>query len=434
MELRSENQTAVLNFNKLDQILDFLLKIGLTPWIDFGEKPRHIVGNVSRASIAEQGTMRTVFHTKSEFSQMLNAFLLHIVTRYGYNETSKWVFEFWNDYFRPNRKNDREISDYFETFDIAARIVKKWLPQAKIGGAGMAMQDTKPEFLREWSRHLCPDFISYIYSPYKLPEEAGGGEPYYDMSEDLFPVTLDHIRNMQKAAGLTENLYISEFCSDVSDRNYRNDSCFEAAWCMKNAALAIKKADIVGYWRGVDSFSTSYDSVSEIFGGSGLQTRNGISKPVFYTFSFLHQLDDYLIGSSSQGIVTKSLYDSYTITVHNCREPGYAYYLDTDVRRDVHRHIQTEESEKKYRFLLHHIKPGTYRCQILRLGPSRGGMLEEWGSLEFESDLSRNDIQYLKQMSAPRMEIRHIRTDRDTLQTELDLEANEIAMIKLTLV
>ncbi|MCM8709929.1 hypothetical protein M2651_02680 [Clostridium sp. SYSU_GA19001] len=80
-------------------------------------------------------------------------------------------------------------------------------------------------------------------------------------------------------------IYVTEWNSTVSSRNYQNDSCYQAAYCVKNAADVLEKVDLIGFWVGSDQFTSANDSVEPINGGSGLLTRDGIKKPAFFCVS-----------------------------------------------------------------------------------------------------------------------------------------------------
>ena len=434
MEIREEHRTDVLNFEKLDQILDFLVETGFTPWIDFGDKPKNIVRRVGRETVLNQGeTSPPIFRSREEFRTLLEKFILHIRARYGKKEISSWIYEFWDDYFRPDRQKGGETVGYYEAFDLAVSVVKRWVPEAKIGGAGDGTFHVQEEFFRGLSGHQKPDFFSCICFPYSDPLENSGGGMTYIAETDFFPEMLDKIRDMQRQCGYDMPVYISEFSSNVSNRDFMNDSCYQAAWCMKNAILCVDQAEMGGYWCASDASFTAFDTSAEIFGGSGLLTKSGIRKPVYFVFEFLKQLGGRLIGLSDGGIITMDEDGSFIIAVQNYQPLGYMKYFQYNERFEAREFIGRPDRGRtgNFHITLSHVPDGRYRCQYARMGPSRGGMLEEWSHLDYSAQFSMDELDYLRKMCVPRIEKKYIRAERGTLELDFPVDAQEIALVKV---
>ena len=101
------------NFVNSDNIFEFLLSIGMKPFIELGFMPEAIAS----------GT-KTCFHYKGnitlpsdyeEWYKLVKAFTHHCVDRFGLDEVKTWYFEVWNepnlDFFFDGTKED-----YFELY------------------------------------------------------------------------------------------------------------------------------------------------------------------------------------------------------------------------------------------------------------------------------------------------------------------------------
>lgn len=419
------------SFSGLDTVFDFFIDNRIKPWIAFGGRTDRTAGQPEKKYLhGHMADRQQSFPAGDEFAALLESFFEHIIRRYGKEEVSSWIYEFGEDFFPP--VNEKNTGDFFERFDTAAAIIRKKLPQAKIGGGGRLLQCSDASLFTAWKEHQRPDFISFCFFPVQPEESLKTGQLMYDPSSGLFSTLLERVQDQMNTAGLSGGICISEFASSVSDRNYRNDSCYEAAWLLQNAFSVIGKAETAGYWCALDFCPVVRDLREEIFGGPGILTKSGICKPVFYALGYLFQMKEILIGCNAHGIITKDLYDNYVLIAQNCQEPGYSYYMEETAQRDVRRHIGQKGRERMQKFCIANAEPGAYGCRIYRVGPSHGGILENWENLNFEKNLIKTDLQQLNRITCPYMEYREVRSEGGQIEAEIPMEGNEIVMIELS--
>jgi len=93
--LRKSDGSLEYSFFNIDPIFDFLLDIGMRPFIELSFMP----------SALASGT-KTVFHYKGnitppksydEWADLIGALAEHLVRRYGVEEVREWFFEVWNE-------------------------------------------------------------------------------------------------------------------------------------------------------------------------------------------------------------------------------------------------------------------------------------------------------------------------------------------------
>eukprot|EP01041_Mallomonas_annulata_P038966 gene38966-62564_t len=69
---------------------------------------------------------------------MIDAFVRHLIQRYGIEQVRQWPFEVWNE---PNLDGFWENADqkaYFDLYVNTARTIKKIDPSLKVGGPSTA--------------------------------------------------------------------------------------------------------------------------------------------------------------------------------------------------------------------------------------------------------------------------------------------------------
>src|SRR5665213_2021259 len=93
--LMDENNRLLHSFFNADQICDYLLSIGMKPFVELSFMP---------STLASGDT--TVFHYEANvtppkddeaWANFIGRLVLHWVRRYGIDEVASWYFEVWNE-------------------------------------------------------------------------------------------------------------------------------------------------------------------------------------------------------------------------------------------------------------------------------------------------------------------------------------------------
>ncbi|HBF38446.1 MAG TPA: beta-xylosidase, partial [Firmicutes bacterium] len=150
-------------FANMDSILDFLLKIGMKPFLELSFMP---------AALASSDV--TCFHYKgnisppkdyAQWAQFIRLFARHLVDRYGLGEVRNWYFEVWNEpnlnYFFAGTQ-----ADYFKLYEHTARSIKEVDVRLPVGGPATAINGWIPELIAYCKQNHVPlDFISTHHYP-----------------------------------------------------------------------------------------------------------------------------------------------------------------------------------------------------------------------------------------------------------------------------
>ena len=133
--LVGEDNKFLYSFFNADQIFDFLLSIGMKPFVELSFMP----------SILSSGD-QTIFHYRanvtrpkdySQWAVLIKKLVSHWVERYGLGEVRQWFFEVWNE---PNLRafGSGKQSDYFELYRYTAEAIKGVDKMLKVGGPATA--------------------------------------------------------------------------------------------------------------------------------------------------------------------------------------------------------------------------------------------------------------------------------------------------------
>src|SRR5687768_163226 len=274
------------SFFNADQIIDFLLSIGMRPFVELSFMP---------TALASGST--TVFHYRGnvtppkdykQWAVFIRTLVAHWVDRYGVREVSKWFFEVWNE---PNLKAfwTGTQKDYFRPYQVTARAIKRVHRSLKVGGPATARDGWIDEFVQFCRAGKIPlDFVS----THHYPTDALGHEDD-DTLTQLANSERGRLRQWtqdtrSKAGGLP--VYYTEWNSSSNPRDPLHDEPYAAAFVAKTALEASDLVEAYGFWTFSDIFEENYFPSMPFHGGFGLLTIHGIAKPTYRVFELLHRL------------------------------------------------------------------------------------------------------------------------------------------------
>ena len=432
IELRPGHQTEDFNYDKLDEVLDFLVYNNLIPWLELGDKPLVIAKNTR--NVVRMNTGEPVFETLTEYQEVLRRFLHHVITRYQADRVCTWRFECWND-----ERFDRQSVpvSYLDIFNQTYREIKSLLPEAQVGGSGMRINDVFAEaLLRAWLEQPCqPDFFTVMSYPYEPINDTPDATQYTRSSTDgdFHVHYVDRVNVLLEKTGMHVPLVVTEWGASISSRNYLNDSCYLGTYILKNVCQLLGKTDVLSFFAGSDLISTYYDSIDILNGCLGLLTKDGICKPSFYAFQFLQRLGPYLVQSGSNYLLTATDHDSYYAVCFNHHPLNAKYYRKTEDAHSVTdvQNMEADGSPLHIDFRLTNIPSEKYTIKTSIIGPNNGSVLDEWIRLNTISHARKEDINYLKRICTPHMSIREMTAEDGVLRFGIELMAEEFALIHI---
>lgn len=427
-------QEGEFNFTRLDSIFDFLVEHHMKPHIELGFKPKRIHKNVETALLYLD--YETKYIEPMQWGRLIDAFLHHLIKRYGRAEVSTWRLELWFNEWEADVSES--MGKYFALFDITYDMARKYSEGISVGGCGISLGYTlnlNREFLAQWAkRKHKPDFLSVMSFAYVQGKE--NKEVYSKRNTDMSGL-LHGLQMMKQEMQLTgfhdTKLIVSEWNLTISDRNHINDSCFKGAYIIKNMIDVYNEIDGIGYFCGSDYLSEYYDSNTMLYGGTGLISKDTIMKPSAYAYSFLHKLYPYYVDKGSQYIISSDRHNSYAIVCHHVKGLNHNYYYtreDKLDRENLWKYFEDQDSDT-LRFDLQDVEDGSYQIKIRRVNEEHGSVLDMWAELGFHNNLSSGDIAYIQKHCSPKLFIQTQETMEGHLCFEITLEANEIALIRI---
>lgn len=281
-----EKNELVYSFFNANQIFDFLVSVGMHPFVEFSFMP---------TALASKN--KTVFHYKAnvsppkdykQWAALIKKLVRQWLDRFGIEETKEWKFEVWNE---PNVKafwtgTQRE---YFKLYRYTAEAIKSVHSGLQVGGPATAKNEWIGEFRDFCRRHSVPlDFISTHHYP-----TDGFGKPDDDTETQLANSRRGVLRQQAQDAKRRADklpLFYTEWNTSSNPFDVLHDQPYSAAFIVKSVMDVAGMVDGYSFWTFSDIFEENYLSSTPFHGGFGLLTIHGIPKPSYRAFQILHRL------------------------------------------------------------------------------------------------------------------------------------------------
>lgn len=324
--------TVRYSFYNIDSIFDFLLKIGMKPFIELGFMP----------SVLASGT-QTCFYYKAnvtppadwaEWENLIRALTQHLVDRYGIDEVRTWFFEVWNEpnlsYFWGGTQ-----AQYFKLYEHAARAVKSVNSLLPVGGPATSVNSWIPEMLEFCRTNNVPiDFVSTHHYPTDDPlwrhSDISEEEIYKQFGHEFGKYERGVLHKMtararEQAGDLP--LYYTEWNTSAWMGDSIHDDAYSAALTLKAIADNDGLVQAYSFWTFSDLFEEPGQFSAPYHGGFGLQNIYGIPKPTYRVFELLHNLGDQRLavsGGADATVEVLAVRGGHTLQLlaHNHNTPG----------------------------------------------------------------------------------------------------------------
>jgi xylan 1,4-beta-xylosidase len=407
-----QNHELLYSFCNIDQIFDFLLSIGMRPFVELSFMPD---------TLASGGV--TVFRYRGnvtppvdydQWSALIQKLTRHWVERYGVAEVRMWLFEVWNE---PNLEAfwTGPQEGYFKLYGHTVTAIKSVDQLLKVGGPATANSQWIPDFLDYCQKHaLGVDFVS----THHYPTDAFG-TPGADTLTQLEHASRhgmkDQVAVSRKEAGELP-LYYTEWNISSNPRDRLHDEPFAAAFITRIIMEARGLVEGYSFWTFSDIFAENYFPSVPFHGGFGLLNLHGISKPAYRAFQLLHHSGTEL--SEVEG--SHATVDAWVI-----RGDGTAMVLITNVAMPRHS-IQTELVNVQ----LSGARPPR-AAWIERIDEEHANPRRLWHAMGEPEYLSALQVEQLETASTLRKEPQRWTYERDNIALTVAVPPQSVAAITI---
>jgi xylan 1,4-beta-xylosidase len=407
-----QNNKLLFSFFNADQFCDFLLSIGMKPFVELSFMPTAIASG-NRTVFNYQGNV-TPPRDYRQWATLINNLVSHWVDRYGVAEVREWFFEVWNE---PNLKAFWAGSqrDYFKLYRYTAEAIQKVDASLRVGGPATARSEWIEEFVDFCDRNrVSLDFIS----THHYPTDAFGS-PEDDTELQLFKSQRGIMREVaqdtrRRARG--RPVYYTEWNSSSNPRDPLHDEPYAAAFAVSTILEARGLVAGYGFWTFTDIFEENYFPSVPFHGGFGLLNLHGIPKPTYRAFELLHNIgtEQWLVDGLHETVDCSVIRKDSAVTVllTNHTTPGHS--------------IETENIEIR----LDNI-PEPSEAHIQRIDAEHANPKALWEDMGQPEYLTRQDVEKLQEASCLVKEIQRTGYKDGAVFLKVDLPPHAVAAITM---
>ncbi len=289
--VRVDGGKTTYDWTKIDQLYDDLLARHIKPFVELGFTPNAMKTSDNSIFYWRGNTSHPV---PSAWKDLVDAFIRHLEERYGADEVRSWFFEVWNE---PNLSGFWEGADqkgYFELYDLTSNTIKAIDANLRVGGPSTAGAAWVPEFLEHLSQSgAAIDFVTtHTYGvDGGYLDENGKEDTKLSPSPDAIVGDVRKVRKQISASRFPHlPLYFTEWSTSYTPRDLVHDSYVSAAYILSKLKDTQGLAQGMSYWTYTDLFEEPGPPPTPFHGGFGLLNREGIRKPAYFAYKYLHAL------------------------------------------------------------------------------------------------------------------------------------------------
>lgn len=306
----------VYAFFNADQITDFLVEIGMRPFVELSMMPTALASG-----------HKTVFHYRGNvtppkdlaaWGELVERLARHWVERYGAAEVRRWFFEVWNEPNLPEFWTGTQ-SDYFALYRATAEALKRVDADLRVGGPATAQNAWIEETVAFCEREGLPlDFVSTHHYPtdaFGTPEDDTWDQLAKSRRGVLREQALDAAR---RAAG--RPLYYTEWNASSNPFFDLHDRPYAAAFALKSWLDVAGVVEAYSFWTFSDLFEEVYFDARPFAGKFGLLTIHGVAKPTYRAAELLGR-------AGTERLLTDGLHATVDCTVTRAEDGRLVVFL-----------------------------------------------------------------------------------------------------------
>jgi len=436
----------VYNFMYIDDVYDFLLSIGMKPFVELGFMPEKLASDSfkdERPNFNED----TVFWWKAnvtppkkyeKWDALIKTLVQHWTDRYGADEVKTWRFEVWNE---PNlnifwrlAEKDR-LPEYLKLYEHTAKAVKSVNKDYPVGGPSGAGPVFIEELIDYCNKKKVPlDFITY--HTYGLGDGPSGLDQYGNRKLFLHP-SLHYVcdsANQPLPAIVKKGkkklpVYITEWNSSYSPVDPVHDSFFAGPFILEQLRNT-EALDSMSFWTFTDIFEENGPAPRPFHGGFGLMSYQGIPKAAYWAYKYLSLLGDTeLVSSDKSSYVCRDEKGGVQVLFWDLSHPTNGGKVSN---QDFFFKTVPATNKGEASVVLHHLPAGEYDVKVHMIGFQQNDPYTLWLNAGAPADLTREDVEEIKKNSAMEPVFQsNIKVDGMVTLT-MPIQANSVYFINLT--
>ncbi len=422
------------NFQYIDVLYDYILSIGMTPFVELGFMPEALASG-KETIFWWRGNVTPPKDYKM-WEELIRNLTIHFTVRYGVDEVKRWYFEVWNE---PNLTPGfwtGTMEEYFKLYKHSAIAIKSVNKDYRIGGPATAGAAWEVELIDFCQNNNIPlDFISTHAYGVKVGylDEWGNRGTVLDCNP--MSLSIDVLNSRKEIAGSSMpnlELHYTEWSSSYTPADPVHDSYHQAPYILDKIKRVGDAANSMSYWVFTDIFEEPGPRFTPFHGGFGLLNYQAINKPAFYAYKFMNQLGNTELQNNDpsswackddKGNIQVLLWD------YTCPLPG-----DSVNNQDYYIRDLPAKLKEKVKINISDIPAGKYILEIYKIGYRVNDPYTTYFDMGRPGQLTKEQVHKIKELNdGSAISSENINIKKGTAyQTELEIRENDVFLITLT--
>jgi xylan 1,4-beta-xylosidase len=428
--VRVENGKTIYNWSGIDQLYDDLRAKHIRPFVELGFTPKALATSTNSIFYWQGNTSHP---EPSGWSDLVAAFIRHIEERYGQEEVRTWYFEVWNE---PNLSGFWEGADqkaYFQLYEQTVKTIKSIDRDLRVGGPATAGAAWIPEFLAYVKQSGAPiDFITtHTYGVIGgFLDEAGKDDTKLDPSSTAIVGDVRRVRAQIAASPFPHlPLYFSEWSTSYTPRDSVHDSYISATYILSKLKACEGLVQGMSYWTYSDLFEEPGPPTDPFQGGFGLVNPEGIRKPAYFAYKYLHALQGNTLATDDSQVMLATKDGSFAGVVWDFEQPEQKTSNRSFYTKPVPAHLAAPVQLR-----ITHLAPtAAYRLQVHRTGYHANDAYTAYLEMDSPKELTSAQIKRLNDLTKDFPETdKVVRSGHaGTVEVKFPMNSNDTVLVTL---
>ncbi len=407
----------IFSFQNLDEVFDFLVDNGITPFPEIGYMPERLASKKQYAGYLYRPNVSAP-KSVSIWKELIRSFLTHYLERYGAENLHNWYFDFW---VSPDLKMKLaywygSMEEFFEFYAATWQVFHEVDPELKLGTPNFSSLSGFPwydSFFRyAASCGIKPAYVSVHLYGSEARDPSPSNESLEQVDSRRFSVSdpqsmienLHFLREIMGNNGFSElPLVISDMNLSFLPRDLVRETCYMGPWLCYNFVQSLDLAQEISFWAISDIHEETFPENTLFYGGPGAMDYRGLKKAAYNTLTLITKLKGKILDKGDYYILTEHE-GSYQLLLFNLIEFDEMYArIDNTVIDRTHRYNIYRNDGSLLVHLLLHVTAGSYLIKKREVNRNYGSAYDIWAGIGFPEDLRDDVEEYIRTSSVPRL-------------------------------
>jgi xylan 1,4-beta-xylosidase len=225
-------------------------------------------------------------------------------------------------------------------------------------------------------------------------------------------------------------LYFTEWSTSYTPRDFVHDSYISAPYILAKLKGSQGLLQGMSYWTYTDLFEEPGPPHESFHGGFGLLNREGIRKPAYFAYKYLHALQGESVASADPQAMLAVKDGNLSAVVWDFEQPEQKVS-----NRPFYTKLVPSHSAAPVRLVVKHLTPGAeYRLELRRTGYRRNDPLSEYIDMGRPKDLTPEQLARMRELTADLAEtVKVVAVGSDGgAECTFPMSSNDVVLVSLT--